>query len=234
MRQMQTFFGDDDHHVGAHRNPYLCLYGVLPGAQEGLDTQMLLDPSEEQFDLPALAVQLRDHLGLEGQVVGQTSDELSRLAPDHHAALGGRLVLAGIEHGEHPRLVANDERCGSTHRVRVTPLQLGIAPGAGHEECLRLVNDEEPGEVQVAPVHKAERPGLDHQSVQHVDFVRLAVGDLDETGNRAEQVEQRAQLDGRAGAAKWCPRIDRNTQIDGGRIEGVDRGIQSQKLDGVE
>ena len=61
---------------------------------------MLLDPFEEKLDLPALAVQLGDQLGLEGKVVGRECDALARLVLDHHSAQGGRVVLAGTEHGQ--------------------------------------------------------------------------------------------------------------------------------------
>jgi hypothetical protein len=55
------FFPDDgDEHVGGHGAPYLRLHGVLAVAEEMLDAQMLLDPLEEQLDLPATLVQRRD------------------------------------------------------------------------------------------------------------------------------------------------------------------------------
>ena len=225
---MQTFFGDGNQHVGAHRNPDLRLHGVLAGAQESLDAQMLLDPFEEQLDLPALAVQLRDQLGLEGKVVGQKRDWLVRLVLDHHTAQVGRVVLAEMEHCQDTRLVANDGHCGPVYRVRVAPLEPDVALGAGYKEGLRLVNEKQAGEVQITTVHQIERARLDQQVVEYVDLVRLAVGDVDETGDGAAQIEQRVQFDGRLGAAKGRPRIDRQTQIDGGRIEGIDRGIQIQ------
>ena len=38
----------------------MSLHGIFTGAEEGLDTQMLFDPFEEEFDLPAAFVQLSD------------------------------------------------------------------------------------------------------------------------------------------------------------------------------
>jgi hypothetical protein len=49
----------------------LRLHGVLVGTQEHLDTQVLLDPLEEQLHLPTLVVQLGNPLRLQGKVVGQ-------------------------------------------------------------------------------------------------------------------------------------------------------------------
>jgi hypothetical protein len=51
--------------------------------------------------------------------------------------------------------------------------------------------------------------------------VHLAVGDVDEGGNRSPQIEQRVQLHGRFGGAKRRPREHRQAQIDGRGIEGI-------------
>jgi len=62
---------NDDEQVGVYRNPYLGLHGVLAGAIEGLDPAVLLDPFEEQLDLPAGLVGLRHHDGVELEIVGE-------------------------------------------------------------------------------------------------------------------------------------------------------------------
>lgn len=93
---MQTFFDDSDEDVSTDRDPYLRLHCVLAGSQKGFDTQMLLGPFEEQFDLPALLVKCRDHLWLESKVVGQKSDTLSSLVLDDDAPQRRRIVLARI------------------------------------------------------------------------------------------------------------------------------------------
>ena len=75
--QMQSFLGNGDQHVSADRDPDLRLDRVLVGAIKRLDAQVLLDPFEKQFDLPALAVQVCNQLGLESEIVGQKSYSLS-------------------------------------------------------------------------------------------------------------------------------------------------------------
>ena len=75
--QMQAFLDNRDQHVSADRNPNLRLDRILGGPVKRLDPQMLLDPLEEQLDLPALAVQVCDQLGFEGEVVGQKRDPLA-------------------------------------------------------------------------------------------------------------------------------------------------------------
>ena len=236
MIKMQAFFGNGDQQVGGNGNPYLRLDGVLAGAKEDLDTQMLLDPFEEQLHLPALAVQISNQLGLQGKVVGQKYQSLSRVVPDHHAAHRCRVVLARQIGCQHAGLIAQYFRLDSIHRMRVAPLELGVALGARHKEGLRLVNHEQSGEVQIAPIHQVKRSRLQQQGVHHIDLVRLAVGDVNETGDIASQVQQRVQFDGRLGRAKRCPGKHRQTQVDSAGIEGVDRCIEfhAKRLRGVQ
>src|SRR5664279_3786098 len=56
---LQFFFDNRHQHVDADGNPYLCLDRVVRGPEERLDAKVLFDPFEEQFDLPATAIQLR-------------------------------------------------------------------------------------------------------------------------------------------------------------------------------
>ena len=94
--QMQAFFGNGDQNLSADRDPDLRLDRVLVGAIKRLDSQVLLDRFEKQFDLPALAVQVCDQLGFEGQVDGQKRDALASVVLDHHTSQLGGIALAGI------------------------------------------------------------------------------------------------------------------------------------------
>jgi hypothetical protein len=53
MGQHGAILEDGEEGVGGYGIPALRLHGVLARAEEGLDSQVLLDPLEEQFDLPA-------------------------------------------------------------------------------------------------------------------------------------------------------------------------------------
>jgi hypothetical protein len=92
-------------------------------------------------------------------------------------------VLGGIEAVESNGLVA-DEPCVAIYRRRVHAPCIEDSLGARDEEAARLIERVEPLIVQVAPIHDVEGAGLDKQQVQHVDVVHLAVGDVDEGGDR--------------------------------------------------
>ena len=154
MIKMQTFLRDGNQQVGRYGNPYLRLYRVLAGAKKHLDAQMLLDPLEEQLHLPALAIQIGDQLGLEGKVVGQKHQSLAGVVLDHHPAHRRGVVLARQIGRQHTGLIAQHRRGDPIHRMRVAPLEAGIAFGSCHKESFCFVNHKQSGEVQIAPVQQ--------------------------------------------------------------------------------
>ena len=236
MLKMQTFLRNGDQKVGGYGNPYLRLHRVLAGAKEHLDAQMLLDPLEEQFHPPALAIQVGNQFRLHVKVVGQKNQAFSGIVLDHYATQRGGVVLARIVRPQHACLIAQHRGIDSNHWVRVAALEFCIALGARHEEGLRLVNDEQSSEIQIAPVHHVEGSGLQHQIVHDIDFVSLAVGNVNEAGDVPSQIEQGMQLDSGLGRTKWCPRKYRQTQIDGAGIEGIHRRVEfhTKRLLGIQ
>ncbi len=76
---METFFQNSDEQVHGDGTPDLSAHGVLARAVKGFDAQMLLDPFEEQFDLPTALIELRDGPCGHGEVVGQKDQRLAGL-----------------------------------------------------------------------------------------------------------------------------------------------------------
>ena len=63
---IEAFLDDRDEHIDRDGDPDLGFHGILRGAIELLDAKMLLDPLEEQLDLPAAFVKRAD--GQRGQI----------------------------------------------------------------------------------------------------------------------------------------------------------------------
>ena len=234
--QMQAFLGNGDQHVCADRDPDLRLDRVLVGAIKRLDPQVLLDPFEKQLDLPALAVQVCNQLGFEGEVVGQKCDALACVVLDHHTSQRGGIVLAGIKDGQYTRLIAHDVRVDPVYGVGVAPLEFGIGLGTGDEEGVGLMDHKQSLEIQVPAIEQVVRAGLDVQQVQGVDLVGLAVADVNECGDGAAQVQQGVQFDGRFVRSKRRPGINRKAQVYRRSVEGVDRCVQvdRQRVLGIQ
>jgi hypothetical protein len=87
---MQPLFDDRNQHVDRHSDPDLCLYAVLGRAEETLDSQVLFDPLEEEFDLPPRMVQGRHGGGGDHEVVGEQDEafvQVGRIMADTPLAL---------------------------------------------------------------------------------------------------------------------------------------------------
>lgn len=67
-----------DQGVRQESDPELDEHGVARAAPERLDREMLLDPLEEEFDLPPLAIELSDGPGREFSTVRQEDEALVR------------------------------------------------------------------------------------------------------------------------------------------------------------
>ena len=74
---MKFLFDDDDNqNIGRYGAPDLRLDGVLAVAQKLLDAKVLLDPLEEQFDLPTILVKRSDCQRGQNKIVGQEYEGL--------------------------------------------------------------------------------------------------------------------------------------------------------------
>ena len=77
------FLLDDGHQdVDADGDPNLRLHGVLGGAIEGFDAQVLLDPFEEKLHLPATFVEFGYRQCVQNKVVGEKDQTLARFGID--------------------------------------------------------------------------------------------------------------------------------------------------------
>ena len=166
---------------------------------------MLLDPLEEQLDLPAAPIKLGDRERRQCGVVGEKHKRLALGGPEPNATQRRWVTRLGVEHGEDDRLIA-DELPRSIHCSGVSPLGLEIGFRTSDEEGPGEVQSVQAFEIEITAVHHVEGTRFGQQYVQHVDVVQFPVGDVDEARDIAAQIDQRVQLDRSLGRAKRCPR----------------------------
>jgi hypothetical protein len=192
---LKLLFNNGNQHVGGNGAPDLRLHRILAVADKAFDAQMLLDPLEEQFDLPAIFVQRGNRQGGQSRIVGEKDQGLasSRVfeadAPQLLGIRFGRVVTVQCD-----ALIADDAG-GSIGWHRVHPVRVHATLGAGDEERAGLMQGVQSGEIQIAPVHHVECARLDGQDIQHTDLVGLAIADVEEGGNVATQIQQGMQFD---------------------------------------
>ena len=134
MLQIQFLFDDGDQYINCDGDPDLRLYGVFGKPVKLFDTQVLLDPFEEQFDLPAAFVKLRDCCCRELKIVGkehQTNVFFGIVVTD--AAKFFRVIFAGVKVDQPDRLVALNP-LGFVCGPRVNSIIFEVALGARNKE----------------------------------------------------------------------------------------------------
>ena len=174
---------DCHQHVNRDRDPDLSSHGVVGVAVKSRDPQVLLDPLEEQLDLPAFSVQLGDAKRREFEVV---RDEYQRPVSlgvvERHSPQGSWVIGNALRTGEPYRLIAANTR-GSIDRLAFPSGEDVVFLVACHEECCLQMHAIESLEVDIRLVHHVERTALDRQLVQHADFVHFSRGNADKRGD---------------------------------------------------
>ena len=120
--------------------------------------------------------------------------------------------------------------------MRVATLEQYVLFGAHHEEGQRECEGVKALEIDITAIHHIEGTGFNPMLVEGVDIVHFAIGNADKSWDIAMQVEQRVHLDGALALAKSGPRKQRQTQIDGGRIESVKALIEidADRIGGIQ
>ena len=108
--------------------------------------------------------------------------------------------------------------------------------GSGHKERSSLIESRQALEIDVTAIDDIEGASLANELIEDVDVVELAVADVQESRDIPAQVEQGVELDRRFGRSKRCPWEQRQAQIDGRRVERVDRigQFDSERLVRIE
>lgn len=214
--------------VNADRDPDLGFDRVLGRAEERLDAQVLFDPFEEQLNVPAALVECGDGRSRETKMVGEKDENLAgfRVAKAYPSQFCGVELLAA-DTFEADDLVSS-QAAGAIHRSRFNDVEAEVGFGPHHEVGLRVVQPVQSGEVDVSTVHYIDAPGLGGDLIKDIDVMNAPIGDADEHWDRAAQVDHRMHLDGSLGRPEIGPRKQRQAQIDGCRIQGVNHLVDLQ------
>ena len=167
---------------------------------------MLFDPSEEQFNLPAAAIQCGNGEWGKGELVGeknQGSVLLCIMVFDAPKLLG--VVGGTVNTGEQDGLIT-DQSGGAVDGMGIEATESGVGFSPQEEEAAGLMQTVETGKVKIAAIHDVEGSGFGQEQIQDVDVMELAVGNMDECRDMGAEIQQSMQLDRRFGFAEMSPR----------------------------
>ncbi len=138
---MKLLLDNGNQHIGRRGAPGLRLDGVLAVAQEFLDSQVLLEPFEEQFDLPAIFfVKGSNSQRWQGKIVGQKYERLATLrVVETYTPQIVWVMFSGIKPVECDGLIAY-KPCGSVDWAGINSSSIRIGFGACYEKSAHLMN----------------------------------------------------------------------------------------------
>src|SRR5262245_40269556 len=143
---------DAQQQIGDHRREDLQPNGVLVVAEELADREMLLDPAEQQFDLPSALVERGDLHGRALKIIGEQGDDAALVAPHPDAPQRDR--QPGVTLADEADLSVIDDG-----EAVAGPLAHGtIAGGAQAHVGLRAGDEESPGIIDFPPPVEAAIP----------------------------------------------------------------------------
>src|SRR5215472_16839160 len=136
---------------------------------------MLLDPFEEQFNLPARLVERADGGCRQGKLIAQEHQSFGAfgIAQADASQMIGIKPLAVVA-VESDRLVADDPG-GAIARCRVDATSVEVRLGTGHKKGAGLMQDVEPREIEIPTVHDVDGTGFRDEQVENIDVVQLSV-----------------------------------------------------------
>ena len=94
------------------------------------------------------------------------------------------------------------------------------------KECRRSVDLVETGKIQIAAIHDIDGPKLDDQLVEDIDIVNFPRGDDHHRRDVPVQIQKGMEFYCPFAFPELGPGEKGQTEVDGGRIQGIDRLIQ--------
>jgi len=104
------------------------------------------------------------------------------------------------------------------------------------KECRCPVDLVEAGKIDIAAIHDVNGPQLDDHLVEDIDIVDFSRGDDHHGRNVSMQIQEGMEFDCPFAFPELGPREKGQTEVDGGRIQGINRLIQldAEQIGGVK
>ena len=226
---MIHLLGNGKQQIVTHGNPNLCEDSILCRSEERLDMEVLLDPFEEQLNLPTLAVKFRYCYRLKSEIISQESVYIVgvEVLIDHHPHYVW-IVLGHYRPCEPDALVA-DEACMHVNFPFLNDLETHVVFSPGDKVSLPDVEVVvKPPKIHIALVHQVVSPGLNWQNVKPVHVVYLTLAHPDECWNGTSQVKQGMHLECTLSMVKLGPGAEFQAKLYGAAVERIHHLVKTK------
>lgn len=235
--QSILLLGNDKQKVVTDGYPYLREDCIHSRAVEGLDVEMLLDPLEEDLNLPPFTVEFGDGNRLQSEVVGQKPIDctIPKVLIDNKSEIVR--VLPGSVVSCKPDCLIGDKAGLRINFPAIHNLILHVVFGPSNEPRMRLMEmGVERIKLDIAFIHEIVSVGFYRNFLKYLGIMNRDLCKAYERWNRAIQVHQSVHLEAAFSVMKRSPRAERKTQLNGAAVESTNHfvKINSQLLTGIK
>ena len=204
--------------IHAHRDPDLRHHCIARGAQKGFDLQVLLDPFEEQFNLPAFLVNCCNGAGSQMESIGKKDIMLTGFGVTVPDTSQKDLALIGFRAGQADHLIGGDAGCSGCMAAFDDGVT-GVLLLSGNEVnafCVQVVI------LYVVGISAVEDDNTATGQIQfpgQIDLMYTPLGDLEKRWQVAIMIQANMEFDSTLGGSELRPGEHRQAQVDS-------RGVQ--------
>ena len=218
------------HQVNADCDPDLSSHGVLGCAEKCFDAQVLFDPLEEQFDLPAAFVNGSDGLCWQIEVICQEDQALSSLGIEEADTSEFFRVVSFTFVSAQPNGLIAAQTAGLVDWTRLTQAKSHIAFCPDDKVGVRAFDSKESGKVQVSTVEDIDASCFKEHPIHEVNVMNRSLCNLHENRDRTSQVNLSVEFNRGFSPAEMSPRKHRQAQINRGGIDGINHLVDVEPV----
>lgn len=224
---LMIMFNDTNETICDDGNMDLNTDGILTLAPKGLDSKMLLDPFEEQFDLPSVFIKERNFICLEIEViciVCKRSLQIRSIV--NNASERNGIVAVVPASRESDRLVTKDIILSHKQILAILNPIVRMELLPDNEESTSLFNGKEPRQIKVSAVKDIAGKPLIFNPVHRVDIMHLCRRNSVEYWYLGSNVNLCVNSDTSLCRPEFCPLEDGETEVNGCGIDGIESSVK--------
>ena len=225
--KFEVVLNDSDETVCDDGNMNLDTHGIVTLSPERLDPKVLLDPFEEQLDLPPVFIKESDVLGCKIEVVRVVSERAMQVwSIVHDTPDFSRILFLVLFLREDNGLVTQDVVSSVKEVFAINDLIVRALFLTNDEEGSAYGNLVKSSEVKVASVKDIACQRLICEPVHSVDIMHVGIGNPVEHRNLRDDIHLRMNFDARLRTSELSPAKERHAEVDSRRVHGIEPAVQ--------
>ena len=218
------------HQVDADCDPDLSSHRVLGSAEKCFDAQVLFDPLEEQFDLPATFVNGWNGLCWQIEVVCQEDQALSSFGIKEADTSKFFWVVSLAFVSAQSNGLITSQTAGLVDWSRLTQAESHVTFCSDDKVGVGIFDSKESGKVKVSAVEYIDTSSFKEHLVHEVNVMNRSLCNLHENWDRTSQVNLSVEFNRGFSPTEMSPGKHRQAQINRGGIDGINHLVDVESV----